>query len=141
MLLSVNPWAVLAAASAAWLVGFAYYTLLAQAWVTALGTSMEHLHREQASKAGTPAAWMPFVLAFMAELVMAWVLACIIYQDDAVDLAGGVLTGSLAWLGLVATTTAVNNMFAGRKPLLTLVDGGHWLLALLVMGAILGALG
>lgn len=141
MSLSVNPWAVLAAAAAAWLVGLAYYTLLAQAWVTALGTSMEHLQREQAAKAGTPAAWLPFVLAFVAELVMAWVLAGILYRSDALDLSGGLITAAFAWLGLVAATIAVNNMFAGRKPLLTLVDGGHWLLALLVMGAILGMLG
>ncbi len=141
MSLSVNPWAVLAAASAAWLVGFGYYTLLAQAWVTALGTSMEHLHRDLAAKVRTPAAWLPFVVAFVAELVMAWVLACIVVQGDVLDLSHGLLTGGLAWLGLVATTVGVNNMLAGRKPLLTVIDGGHWLLALLVMGAILGLLG
>ena len=141
MSIPVNPWAVLLAATAAWMVGAGYYTLLAQTWVAALGTTMEHLQREQAQKAGTPAAWMPFVLAFLAELVMAWVLAGIMVQTGALNLVDGLLTGALAWLGLVITTVAVNNTFAGRKPLLTVVDGGHWLLVLLVMSAILGVFG
>jgi hypothetical protein len=138
MPLTVNPWAVLLAATAGWMVGAGYYTLLAQAWVSALGTTMEHLAREQAQKAGTPAVWMPFLFAFLAELVMAWVLAGIIVQANAHDFLSGVATGALAWLGLVASTMAVNNLFAGRKLMLTVVDGGHWLLVLLVMGAILG---
>jgi len=138
MPLTVNPWAVLLAATAGWMVGAGYYTLLAQAWVSALGTTMEHLAREQAQKAGTPAAWVPFLFAFVAELVMALVLAGIIVQANALDLIGGLATGALVWLGLVASTMAVNNVFAGRKLLLTVVDGGHWLLVLLVMGAILG---
>jgi len=141
MPLIVNPWAVLLAATAAWMVGAGYYTLLAQAWVAALGSSMEHLAREQAQKAGTPAAWMPFVFAFLAELVMAWVLSGIMVQTGALTLVDGLLTGVLAWLGLVVTTLAVNNTFAGRKPMLTVVDGAHWLLVLLVMGAILGVFG
>ncbi len=141
MLSSVNPWAVVLAASAGWLVGVGYYTLLAEPWVTALGTSMEHLQREQAAKMGTPAAWLPFVFAFVAELVMALVLAIILDQADALDLVDGLLTGALAWLGLVATTMTVNNTFAGRKVMLSVVDGGHWLLVLLVMGAVLGVAG
>jgi hypothetical protein len=141
MLLSVNPWAVLLAAGAGWLAGFGYYTLLAQPWVTALGTTLEHLQREQAARAGTPAAWMPFVLAFVAELVMAVVLAAFLVRSDSLDFLGGLVTGALAALGLIATTMVVNNTFAGRKPWLTVIDGGHWLLVLLVMGAILGALG
>ena len=32
----------------------------------------------------------------------------------------------------------VNNAFAGRKYKLTLIDAGHWLLVLLIMGAIVG---
>jgi hypothetical protein len=141
MWLSVNLWAVLLAAGAAWLLGTAYYTFLAESWVTGLGTSMEHLLREQGANAGTPAAWMPFVVAFVAELLMAGVLDRMLYQCGELDLVGGLTIGFLLWLGLVATTLAVNNTFAGRKLLLTVIDGSHWLLVLLLMGAILGVLG
>jgi len=36
---------------------------------------------------------------------------------------------------------AVNNGFAGRDWRLLVIDGGHWLAVLLLMGAILGAFG
>ena len=138
---AVNPWDVIAAAAVGWLAGLAYYTLLAERWVTALGTSMEHLRRERAAKAGTVAAWGPFALAFLAELVMAWALAWILLNMDIATVETGVIVGALIWLGLIATTLSVNNMFGGRKFALTVIDGGHWLLVLALMGAVLGATG
>jgi magnesium transporter len=36
--------------------------------------------------------------------------------------------------GAVATTLVGNNAFEGRKPMLTAINAGHWLLVLLVMG-------
>jgi hypothetical protein len=45
------------------------------------------------------------------------------------------------WLGFVVTTIAVNYAFGGRKPMLIVIDSGHWLLVLLLMGAIIGAMG
>ena len=35
----------------------------------------------------------------------------------------------------------VNHAFEGAKPMLTVIDGGHWLAVLLLMGAIIGAFG
>jgi hypothetical protein len=32
-------------------------------------------------------------------------------------------------------------MFSFRKPKLSVIDGGHWLAVLIVMGAIIGAFG
>ncbi|MDQ2082409.1 DUF1761 domain-containing protein [Xanthobacteraceae bacterium Astr-EGSB] len=138
---AVNFWAVLAAAVAAWLAGTGYYTVLAEPWARALGTNTDHLRRERAARAGTLAAWFPFLLVFVAELVMAFVLAVLMREMDITGPRGGALTGALAWLGLVATTNAVANMFADRKIMLTIIDTGHWLLALLVMGGVLGWFG
>ena len=138
---AIDFWAVLAAAAAAWLAGTGYYTAVAEPWAKALGTNTDHLRRERAAKAGTPAAWFPFLLVFVAELVMAFVLAVLMSEMDITGPRGGVLTGALAWLGLVATTTAIDNMFADRKLMVTVIDTGHWLLALVVMGAVLGWFG
>jgi hypothetical protein len=138
---AIDFWAVFAAAVAAWLAGTGYYTVMAEPWAKALGTNTDHLRRERAAKAGTPAAWLPFLLAFVAELVMAFVLAVLMREMDVIGPRGGVLTGALAWLGLVATTTAVTNMFGDRRIMLTVIDTGHWLLALVVMGAVLGWFG
>ena len=43
------------------------------------------------------------------------------------------------WFGFVITTLAVNNIFGMRRHLLILIDGAHWLVAMLLMGAIIGA--
>ena len=42
---------------------------------------------------------------------------------------------------LIITTMGVNHAFSGANPKLTLIDGGHWLAVLIVMGAVIGAFG
>ena len=71
---------------------------------------------------------------------MAWVLAGVIGHlgTGAITLRSGVIAGALMWLGFVATTLAVNHTFQGAKPILTLLDGGHWLGVLLLQGAVIG---
>ena len=50
----------------------------------------------------------------------------------------GLISGALCWLGFVATTLVVNNTYAKRRPMLSLIDGGHWLAVLLVQGTVIG---
>jgi hypothetical protein len=45
------------------------------------------------------------------------------------------------WLGFVITTLAVNYSFGQRRPMLTVIDGIHWLGVLVIQGAIIGAMG
>lgn len=139
----INYMAILIAAIAAWLVGAVWYGVFAKPWVAALGRTMEDFKREQAEKTGSPTAFIPFVLAFIANLIMAWILAGLISHlgAGAFTVRNGVISGAFVWIGFVATTMAVNNAFGGRKPMLTLIDSGHWLAVLVVMGAILGAMG
>ena len=139
----INYLAVLVAAVAGWLVGAAWYNVLANHWVAAQGKTMEVFKQEQAAMKGDPKAYMPFVLAFVANLVMAWVLAGLIGHlgPGQVTIRNGVISGAFAWLGFVVTTITVNYAFGGRKPKLTAIDAGHWLAVLVVQGAIIGAFG
>ena len=139
----LNYLAVVVAAVAGWLIGAGYYMALARFWMAAHGRSEEDIKREAEAKKGTPAAWLPFVLAFVAELIMAWVLAGVLGHlgPGQVTFLNGVISGAFIWLGFVVTTIAVNNMFGMKKAALTLIDGGHWLIVLVVMGAIIGAFG
>jgi len=41
----------------------------------------------------------------------------------------------------IATTVAVNNAYPGRKFILTVIDAGHWLGVMLIIGAVIGARG
>jgi hypothetical protein len=135
----VNYWAILAAAVAAWLAGAAWYMALGKPWMAAVGMTEEQ--RQQGMK--KPGGMLPFVYAFVAQLVMAWVLAGIIGHLGAgqVTFKNGVISGALCWIGFVMTTMLVNNSFAQRDPRLLAIDGGHWLLVLVLMGAIVGGWG
>jgi hypothetical protein len=89
------------------------------------------------------AAYVPYGVAFVAELIMAWVLAGVIGHLGVgqVTLRNGVVSALFIWFGFMLTSMAVNNMFGERKVMLTLIDAGHWLLVMLAMGAVVGAMG
>ena len=135
----VNYLAILIAAVAAWLAGAAWYMALGKTWMAALGMTAEQM--EECKK--QPHSYLPFVYAFVAALVMAWVLAGLIGHLGAgqVTLRNGIISGAFCWLGFVITTMLVNNSFARRNARLLLIDGGYWLLVLLLIGAIIGAMG
>jgi hypothetical protein len=131
----MNYLAIVIAAVAAWLAGAGWYMALGKTWTGALGT-------EKMTQAGQrPAAFLPYVYAFIAELLMAWILAGLLGHIGALTVRGGIISAAFCWLGFVMTTMAVNNIFAGRDARLLLIDGGHWLLVLVLMGAIIGGMG
>ena len=123
--------AVLAAAAAGFATGAVWYTVLGKAWLAALGKTREEL-------GSSPA---PFVVAIVADIVMAWMLAGILGHLGEATIRSGVISAFFLWLGFVITTMAVNHAFGGARRMLTLIDGGHWLAVLLVMGLVLGAFG
>ena len=82
-----------------------------------------------------------FLLAFTACLIMAWMLAGVLGHLGQVTVRNGVISAAFLWFGFVLTSTVVNNAFAGRAWGLTAIDVGHWLIVLLAMGAIIGAIG
>jgi hypothetical protein len=139
----VNYLAVLIAGVAGWLVGAAWYMALGKQWMAAQGKTEEQCKQEYEAKKGTPAAWAPFVLAFVGALIMAWVLAGLLghFGAGGVTVRSGLISAAFVWLGFVVTTITVNNAFTGRKAMLTVIDSGHWLAVLLVQGAIIGAMG
>ena len=134
---SVNYVTILLAAIAGWITGAIWYGAFGKLWLAALDRTKEDIDRQR----GMPAFYIPFILAFVANLIMAWVLAGLIKHIGPVTIRAGLISGAFCWFGFVLTTIIVNNAFAGRKYALTAIDSGHWLAVLLVIGAILGALG
>jgi hypothetical protein len=131
--------AILTAAVVGWLFGAVWYTVLSKPWQQAAGITAGKI--KQAQK--TPAFYVPFVVAFLVQVVMAWILAGLIAHlgPGQFTVRNGIISGAFVWLGFVITTMAVNNGFAGRDWRLLVIDGGHWLAVLLLMGTILGAFG
>jgi len=133
----LNYLAIVIAAVVAWLAGAGWYMALGKTWMAALGVTREQM--EAARREG--GAWLPFVYAFVAELVMAWVMAGLLGHIGALSMRGGVISGAFCWVGFVLPVMLVNNSFARRDWRLLLIDGGHWLLVLLLIGGIIGAIG
>jgi hypothetical protein len=127
----INYIAVVIAALAGFGTGTAWYMTLSKAWLAAVGKTKEDL----------PQSSRPFIITIVALLVMAWMLAGLIGHMGEVTILNGVISGFFVWLGFVITTMAVNHAFGGARPMLTLIDGGHWLAVLLIQGAIIGAFG
>jgi hypothetical protein len=137
---SVNWLSILIAAVAAWLFGGVYYTALSKPWLAAQGKTMEQCQAEQAGKSGAAKAG-PFILVFIGEILIAWALYGILVHMNAFSLRGGIISAVLIWFGFVVPTTAANNAFGGRRPMLTVLDAIAWLGAFAIIGAIVGWMG
>ena len=70
---------VIVAAVAAWMFGAVYYSVLCRAWVAAQGKTMEQMKADNAGKS-TAAKATPFVLSFIAEIVMAIAMSGILFH-------------------------------------------------------------
>ena len=127
--------AIVFAAVAGFAFGAAYYITLGNRWMLALGKTKDEIKRQK--------AFLPFVIAGVAQLVMAYILAGAIGHlgFDTVNVRNGVITGLFMWAGFVLTTVSVNYAFQGQKPMLTLIDAGHWLGVLALQGLIIGWIG
>jgi hypothetical protein len=140
ILAEVNYLSVLVAGIAAWLFGAVYYTVLGKAWMAAQGKTPEQCKAEMAAKSA-PAKAAPFVLALLASLLMAFILFGILTHSGLWSVRAGMISGAFCWVGFVLTTVTVNNVFSGRRPMLTVIDSIHWLGCLLIIGGIVGSFG
>lgn len=131
---TLNYWPVLTAAIVSFLFGGAWYSVFSRQWKDAVG--MDPLMQRDRGAVGL------YLLAFVALLIMAWMLAGILVHLSmggmAPSLRVGMIAGAFLWLGFVITTMVVNYAFHGARTSLTLIDGGHWLGVLLIQGAVLG---
>ena len=135
----LTVWALPLSALAAFLFGGLWYGLLGRQWMSAVGLTEERI------KEG--GGQTPFMLAltFIAQLIMAWMLAGIILHMQRAGIkataVNGMISGAFIWLGFVVTVLAVSHRYQMRPWSLTAIDGGHWLGVLLIQGAILGRFG
>ncbi|TGV25148.1 DUF1761 domain-containing protein [Mesorhizobium sp. M4B.F.Ca.ET.143.01.1.1] len=129
---AVNWLAVVVAAVVAWLFGAAWYTTLSKPWLKAAKLDPATMKRSP----------LPFI-TFIAELVMAFVLSLVVGAMTGGEPSpiAGLIFAFVLWLGFVATTLSVNHRYEGFGWDLTLIDAGHWLGVLLLIGAVIGWFG
>jgi hypothetical protein len=128
----INYLAVAIAAVVGYAAGALWYWALGRPWQEAHGFTTQSMKEQSAA---------PFIIGFIANVVMAWMLAGVLGHLGQVTVRNGVISATFLWFGFVLTTMAVNYVF-GRRPLkLLAIDAGHWLLVLVLLGAVIGAFG
>ena len=126
----INYLAVFAAAASTFLIGGLWYSplLFQRAWMRANNLTENDLRAGGQAKI--------FGLSFVFALVMALNLAMFLNAPDTTT-TWGATAGLLAaiWVALGIGTVA---LFERRPLAYTAINGGYWLVSVVVMGAILG---
>ena len=128
----VNYLAVVVAAVAGFVLGWGWYMLFGKVWKEALGKTGGRLRSRRRCPSSSRAS---------RSLLMAWMLAGLMGHLGNVTVRGGVISRVFRLGRLRADHDCRQPAFQGTKPLVTVIDAGHWLVVLLVMGAIIGAFG
>lgn len=130
---AINLVVVFAATVAAIFVGGLWYApfLFGRLWYSISGKS------ETEGTSFNPTA--TFVSSFVLQLVAASLLAAILGPNAGTLV--GIQLGTLIGLGFVFTSLGITNLFERRPLLLVLIKAGHHIVALGVMGAIIGTWG
>lgn len=128
---NINYLAVLVAALSTFLIGGLWYSpmLFAKAWMRENGFTEEELKKGNMAKI--------FGLAFVLGLIAAFNLAMFLGEDT--NAKTGAFYGFLAGAGWVATFIGTHYLFERKSFTLFLINAGYSIVALTVMGLILGA--
>src|ERR1700733_3792858 len=125
-LATLNPWAILAAAVSAFLIGGLWYApfALGKPWIKANGF---------ASGEVPSAGPKVFAITFVLSLIMAFNLAMFL-NDPKTNTAWGATAGFLAGFGWVAMGIGIVALFEHRPFSYVIVNGGYLTVSLTVMG-------
>ncbi|MGB9466148.1 MAG: DUF1761 domain-containing protein [Candidatus Acidiferrum sp.] len=130
--MKTNYLAVFVSALAYWIFGALWYGLLFnKPWMA--------LEQMTAEKAGTMNPVLPYVITFVLNLLIAFVLAQICSWRSANTAARGAALGILLWIGFVGPVTFTTYMYEMRPMELFAINEFYPLVGLCLMGAILGA--
>ncbi|HRH55712.1 MAG TPA: DUF1761 domain-containing protein [Candidatus Paceibacterota bacterium] len=136
----INYWAVLVAAVAAVVLGAMWYgPLFGKQWMRLAGIQMPG----EMTKSMEQAMIRSYVIQLISVLIMAFVLAHVLYFASAItDLEGVIaaITSAIwVWLGFVVPVTLGPVLWETRPWKYWFITSGYYLVALCVMSAILTA--
>jgi len=127
---TINWWAVLVAGISSFVLGGVWYSpaLFGNAWMKDNNLTMEEIKKGNMGKI--------YGIAFILSLVMSANLAMFL-NDAKTDVTWGTIAGFLAGLW-VFCAVATHCLFEHRPGRLIFINGGYSVVALMLMGAIIG---
>ena len=125
--------AILAAGVAGWIWGAIWYGVLGKPYQRALG-----LNPDDCKGKKMPIA--PMVAAFAAALVMSAVLYQLLGNLGVLGAWPSAVAGFTIGVGFLLTSVLVNNMFQQKSFALTVIDGSHWVLAVVIEAVVISLL-
>ncbi len=135
---TVNYWAVLVSALVFFGIGMLWYgTLFSKAWIKSMGLSEADLEAQKADENMVKS----FGLMFLSSLLMALVTAHLIDYLWVVFPASsamnmGLMTAFWVWLGYILSYLITAPAFERRPWSYVFINGGYWLVGLLVTALI-----
>lgn len=128
---ALNYWAILVSALSTFLIGGVWYSpaVFGKAWMRENGFTEEELRKGNMVKI--------FGLSFVLGLVAAINLA--MFLGNEMDAAMGALYGFLTGFGWVAMFIGTHYLFERKSFKLFLINAGYSVVALTIMGLIIGA--
>jgi hypothetical protein len=132
--MKTNYWAILVCAIVYWLLGGLWYDVLfTKRWM-----ALENMNAATANS-GNPRWILPFILTFLLDLLIAFVLSQICIWRNANTAGRGAAIGIILWIGIVGPIVYTTYMFEIRPKELFAINEFYPLVGLCLMGAILGA--
>ena len=129
--MKTNYGAVVVSAIVYWMLGGLWYAaLFGQRWMV-----LEGITAEQA-KSVNPV--LPYIITFVLNLLIAFVLAQLCLWRNANTAARGAAVGVLLWIGIVGPITFTTYMYEMRSKELFAINEFYPLVGLCLMGVILG---
>jgi len=127
---------ILVASVVAFVVGMLWYSplLFGKMWIELMGFSAKDMKKAKKKGMGKT-----MLLGFVSVLVMAYVFRYLISVLGYSTSWDGAVLGLWIWLGFLATSMLGNVLWEGKPFALYLINATHYLVVLVVMGAILGA--
>jgi hypothetical protein len=125
---------VIAAAAGAFAFGAVWYTSFAKSWMAAAEIPVD----ANGKPTGSGGA-MPFIIGFIAMILVAGMMRHVFHISGIVTLGGGLVAGFGVGAFFVTPWLAMNYAFAMRKSSLTVIDGVNVIVGCSIMGVILSA--
>ncbi len=133
------PWLpVVISAVVGFLIGWVWHSdaLFGKMWRKEMGITDAQMNK--AKKQGMKMMMRPMIVTLITLLIMAWVISAFTHAIGNVGVVAGMCVAFWSWIGYVATIGLSGVSWENRSMKMFWISSLHWLVIMLVTGAIVG---